>query len=128
MSKLKFGKVQLSIMKVLWGKKCATAWEITEAMNRLSRRRVAHSSVQTHLRELEKNGAIGHDVDNRTFVFYPLVKQENVVQHAFQDFVEQIFSGSATGLVSYIVENKYVSPEELKKIRDMLDNAEKDNT
>jgi BlaI family transcriptional regulator, penicillinase repressor len=66
----RLGKVQLQIMGVLWARGQATAREITEALCRKAP--IAHSTVQTLLRDLEEKGAVTHDVQGRTFVFRPL--------------------------------------------------------
>ena len=78
MTDYSFGRVQLKIMHVLWKKKRANAREITDALNEVEP--IAHSTVQTLLRTLEKKGAIDHELDDRTFIFYPLVKNEKVVE------------------------------------------------
>ena len=123
MSSLRFGKVQLRIMQVLWEKGRANAREITDALNKIEP--IAHSTVQTLLRKLEQKGAVAHDIDYRTFIFYPLVKAEKVTQSALRDFVDRLFAGSTGGLVSYLIKNEYISPEELGKIRELIDQKEK---
>jgi len=90
MTGMKFGKVQLKIMNVLWQKKRSTAVEITTEINKTGYY-IAHSTVQTHMRALEKKGAVGHDMDDRTFIFYPLVDTDNVARHAVSDMVDTIF-------------------------------------
>ena len=123
MSSLRFGRVQLRIMQVLWEKGRANAREITDALNKV--KPIAHSTVQTLLRKIEAKGAIDHDIDDRTFIFYPLVKSEKVTQNALRDFVDRIFAGSPGGLVSYLIKNENISPEELKKIRELINEKEK---
>ena len=92
MSSLRFGRVQLRIMQVLWEKGRANAREITDALNKIEP--IAHSTVQTLLRKLEAKGSVDHDIDHRTFIFYPLVKAEKVTQNALREFVDRIFAGS----------------------------------
>jgi len=127
MTGMKFGKVQLKIMNVLWQKKRSTAVEITTEINKTGYY-IAHSTVQTHMRALEKKGAVGHDMDDRTFIFYPLVDTDNVARHAVSDMVDTIFSGSAEALVSYIIRNRYLSPNERKKIQILLEKPVRDST
>ena len=122
MSEMRFGRVQFRIMQVLWDKGRANAREITAALNKIEP--IAHSTVQTLLRKLEQKGAVDHDIDDRTFIFFPLVRSDKVTQHAFRDFVDKIFAGSTGGLVSYLIKNEYISPDELGKIRELLDEKE----
>ena len=123
MKKFKFGRVQMRIMQVLWKKKRANAREITEALNEYEP--IAHSTVQTLLRTLEKKSAIDHDIDERTFIFYPLVKNEKVIKDELGNFINHIFSGSAGCMVSHLVKNQYISPEELRKISKLFEDKRK---
>ncbi len=116
---MRFGRVQLRIMQVLWEKERANAREITLALNKIEP--IAHSTVQTLLRKLEQKKAVDHDVEERTFIFYPIVRSDQVTHHAFRDFVDRIFAGSTGGLVSYLIKNEYISPDELGEVRALLD-------
>jgi len=114
-----FGRVQMRIMQVLWKKKRATAREITDALNEFEP--ISHSTVQTLIRTLEVKKAISHDVEQtRTFVFYPLVKNESVTQNALNEFVNRMFNGSMEGLVSYLVRSENLPPEEMKRVADIF--------
>ena len=122
MSSLRFGKVQMRIMQVLWNKKRANAREITDELNKIEP--IAHSTVQTLLRKLEAKEAVDHEIDNRTFIFYPLVKAEKVTQSALREFVDRIFAGSPSGLVSYLIKHEKISKEDMQKIRQLIKEKE----
>jgi len=113
----------MRIMQVLWKKKRASAREITEALNEFEP--IAHSTVQTLLRTLEKKSAIDHDIDQRTFIFYPLVKNEKVIKDELGNFINHMFEGSAGSMVSNLVKNQYISPEELRKISKLFEDKRK---
>lgn len=115
----RLGRVQLRIVQVLWQRGRANAREITEALSR--EEPIAHSTVQTLLRKLEAKGAVGHDVEDRTFVFYPLVQEDCVKRGATRELVDRVFGGSTAGLVAYLLEDERVSRNELARIREMID-------
>ena len=119
----RFGRVQLMIMQVLWEKGRANARQITEALN-LSEP-IAHSTVQTLLRKLEAKGAVDHQVEERTFVFHPLVQEDPVKRGATRELIERVFAGSPSGLVSYLLENERVPDGELERIRQLIDRKRK---
>ena len=118
MSSLRFGPVQLKIMQVIWEKGRANAREITDALNKIEP--IAHSTVQTLLRKLEQKGAVDHDIDDRTFIFYTLVDAEKVKRNGLRDLIDRMFAGSPEGLVSHLIKYEKFSPEELKKIRKLI--------
>src|SRR6478672_3017844 len=92
----RLGRLQLEIMKILWRRGEATAREITEELAK--ERPVAHSTVQTLLRKLEAKGAVAHTALDRTFVFKPLARQDEVAESAARDLLERVFHGSVAGL------------------------------
>jgi predicted transcriptional regulator len=123
MAEIQLGRMQLRMMQVIWRAGRCTAREITDAMN--AEEPTAHSTVQTLLRTLEDKGAVAHEVEGRTFIFYPLVKEDEVQQDATEDLVERVFGGSAENLVSYLLKSRKVSRRELDEIRRMIDTERK---
>ncbi len=115
---VRLGRVQLRIMQVLWERKRATAREITDAMN--AETPIAHSTVQTLLRNLEAKRAVAHEIDGRTFVFFPTVREEQVASSATRDLLDRVFDGRVSSLVSYLLKNEKVSADELKELRRLI--------
>ena len=120
---VRLGRVQLRIMQVLWEKRRATAKEITDALN--ADEPTTHSTVQTLLRGLEAKHAIGHQVEGRTFIFFPLIKEGQIAHSVTRELLDRVFGGSVSGLVSYLLKNEAVSPDELKAIRKLINEQTK---
>jgi BlaI family penicillinase repressor len=118
MQKLEIGKGQMKVLRVLWERKRATAQEITDILNKAEP--IKFSTVSTFLRTLVHKGVAGYDIDQRTYIYYPLVKEESIANHAVKDLIDHVFAGSMEGLVSFILKKKYISPEELAKIQEKL--------
>ena len=122
MSHIRFGRMQHRIMEILWGRRKASAREITEALNQ--DQPVAHSTVQTLLRKLEKKGAIDHTAQDRTFVFFPVVEQHKARRSATQEFLDRVFGGSAAGLVAHLLEHEKIPRKELEQIKKLIGEKE----
>lgn len=118
MTATQLGRVQLLIMQVLWDKGRATAREITAAIN--ASEPIAHSTVQTLLRGLEEKSSVSHQVKGRTFVFCPLVKEDEFKQSVTRDLVERVFSGSPGTLVAHLLKHENVSRKEIDEIRKLI--------
>jgi BlaI family transcriptional regulator, penicillinase repressor len=123
MKESRLGRAQMRIMQVLWDRKRATANEITAAVNEIEP--VKHSTVQTFLRVLVKKKLVAFDVVDRTFVYYPLAESDHVTKNAVRTFIDTVFSGSLEGMIAYVIKNADASPEQLEKIRKLLENGEK---
>jgi BlaI family penicillinase repressor len=123
MTSTQLGRVQLLIMQVLWERGRATAREITDTIN--ASEPIAHSTVQTLLRGLEEKGSVNHEADDRTFVFFPLVKEHEFKQSATRDLVERVFGGSVGNLVAHLLKNEKVSRHEIDEIRKLIEQRRK---
>ena len=117
------GAEQRRIMQVLWDRGQATAQQITEALNAdASRERpVAHSTVQTLLRQLEKKGAATHRREGRVFVFEALIAERDATERATRRVVDEVFHGSAARLVSFLIEHEQIDEDELRAIRRLIE-------
>lgn len=118
MTSTQLGRVQLLIMQVLWDKGRATARQITDAINQ--QEPIAHSTVQTLLRGLEDKGAVAHEAEGRTFVFFALVEEDGFKQSATTDLLERVFGGDAATLVAHLLKSDKVSQEEISEIRKLI--------
>ena len=115
----RLGKVQLEIMRILWRRGRATAREVTEEMGQTQR--VAHSTVQTLLRQLQAKGAVTYDVEDRTFVYRPLYQQSEVTETATRDLLARLFNGSVYSLMAHLLKHEEVSDEDLARLRELID-------
>ena len=122
----KLGRVQLQIMQVLWQRGRATARVITDDLNRLENSKpIAHSTVQTLLRKMEAKGAITHRNVDRIFIFEPVHEKSEVTNGAVSDLLARLFDRSISGLVAHLVKQEKISPEELGRLRQIIDEAAK---
>ena len=118
MSIPRLGHLQHRIMQILWQHGRATAREITDALNQTGF--VAHSTVQTLLRQLERKGAAAHKAQDRTFVYYPLAEENKITRSTIQELVDRVFGGSATSLVAYLLKQEQIPATELGQIRKLI--------
>ena len=119
---MKLGKVQLEILQVLWRLGRATAREVTDEMSR--ERPISHSTVQTLLRQMEAKGAVRHEVGERAFVFVPVPEESEVASNATRDLLGRVFGGSVPGLVAHLLRHERIAPDEMRRIKAMIEEAE----
>lgn len=122
MANIHFGRMQQRIMQILWSRGKAHARDITDVLNKDEP--VAHSTVQTLLRQLEKKGAVTHTLEDRTFVFRPVVDEHKARRSATRELIERVFGGSVTGLVAHLLENEKIPRKELEQIRKLVEEKE----
>ena len=126
----RLGRVQLQIMQTLWQRGPLTARQITDEISRLdsAARPLAHSTIQTLLRKMEAKGAITHEASpgdaRAAFVFRPLHAQADVTATVARDLLARVFDGSVSGLVAHLLKHERVSPDELARLRRLIDEAD----
>ncbi len=124
MDEMQLGRMQFRIMQVLWDRGRANAREITEALN--ASEPVAHSTVQTLLRQLEAKGAVSHEAEERTFVFTPLLKEDKVKRTATRELLDRVFGGNVGSLVAHLLKQERLTQAELEVLHRLIDQQRTD--
>jgi BlaI family transcriptional regulator, penicillinase repressor len=112
-----FTERELDVMAILWDRGPST---VAEVRARLSDD-LAHNTVLTVLTVLESKGYVAHTEEGKAHRFRALVKQEIAGAKATSRLVEKMFGGSTERLLTHLVNERNVSPEELRRLRRLLD-------
>ena len=120
MSDPTFTDRELDIMSILWRQGGATVAEVRDLLPDS----LAYTSVLSALQTLEEKGYVGHDTEGRAYRYYPLVAVEEAGESALGRVLEKIFHGSAESLLAQLVSDRTIPPEELKRMRQMLEELE----
>ncbi len=118
----RLGKEQYRILQALWQRGPCTARQITEELSRAAP--VTHSTVQTLLRQLEAKDAVAHEVEDRTFIYRPLLQPSEVTSTPLHELLVRVYQGSVYNLMSHLLKQEDLSPEELARLRRLLDEEE----
>jgi predicted transcriptional regulator len=114
-------EAELRIMQVLWQKGPATVQQILDAHP--GRPALAYNTILTTIRILERKGYVEHAKDGRAHVYTPLVAQEDATRSEIRHLVSRFFRNSHEDLVLNILEDRGMDPEELARLRRMLERA-----
>lgn len=125
MGKTALGDLQHAIMQILWDRGEATVNDVYRKI--LPERGLALTTVATMLRKMEIKGVVAHRVEGRQFVYSPAVTQDKVKRSMVRELVDRIFDGDPAALVTHLVEDREIDPDELKDIASELALAEKRN-
>ena len=113
-------EVELELMEVLWEKGEATVSEIVEA---LPEERLAYSSVLTMMRILEHKGYVSHEKEGRAFVYRPVVDRRQAQKSVLGYLLRRFFNDSPELLVVNLLEDEKISPTEVKRLKEMIENS-----
>lgn len=118
-------RFELQLMDVLWRMGEGSVREVQEALPEKSR--PAYTTVQTMLNRLEEKGALRRTRKiGNAFLFAPTLERRKAHQRLIDDFLE-MFGGSATPLVSHLVESGKLSLEDVRAIEERLGRGEEES-
>ena len=113
---------ELRVMKVLWQKGSGTVQQVLDSID--ERPALAYNSVLTTIRILERKGYLAHSKEGRAHVYSPLVRQQDATRTEIRHLVNRFFRNSHEDLVLNILEDQGIQPEELDRLRKMLDRGD----
>ena len=120
---LTFTKRELDVMAILWDLGSAT---VTEVRDRLDDD-LAYTTVLTVLRTLEAKGYVDHRVAGKAHRYAPTVARSAAGKSALRRLTDTVFSGSPERLLTQLVSGRRLSADELKRMRQLLDQRLKDS-
>ncbi|HUE95018.1 MAG TPA: BlaI/MecI/CopY family transcriptional regulator [Longimicrobiaceae bacterium] len=111
---IRLTRAELQIMDLLWGMNEASIREIQERIPEGSR--PAYTTVQTLMTRLEEKGAVRRTRKiGNAFLYEPLLTRKTTVQRVVDDVID-LLGGSATPLVSHMIESGQLTLDDLKAL------------
>ena len=108
---------ELDVMSVLWQQGTGTVSDVAAGLED----ELAYSTVLTMLRTLETKGHVRHEQEGKAYRYIPVTQPEDFGERALGRVLDKIFHGSREMLVTRLVADESVSPDELRRIRELLD-------
>jgi len=113
---------ELAILGVLWEKGAATVREVHEALHEDTE--TGYTTTLKLMQIMVEKGLLVREDDGRRHIYRPALSEERTQKQLVQDLLDRVFAGSAEKLVMRALSARKVSPKELKRIREMLDEIE----
>jgi len=114
---ISFTDRELDVMGVLWDRGTATVAEVRDALPD----ELAYTTVLTVLRTLEEKGFVDHVEEGKAHRYRPLVARDKAGRSALKRLVRKVFRGSPEMLLTQLVSDRKLTPQELKRMRRLLD-------
>lgn len=113
---------ELAILRILWDQGPSTVRQVNEAMNQ--DRDTGYTTTLKLMQIMTEKGLLIRDESQWKHVYRPAATEEKTQKQLVRDLLERAFSGSAEKLVMRALSAKKVSPDQLARIRRMLDEFE----
>jgi BlaI family penicillinase repressor len=106
-------------MKILWANQPLTANEVIEKIEGITSWKP--KTVKTLLGRLVKKNAISFNKDGRSYVYYPLVAEDEYIRAESKSFLEKVFSGAINVMFTKFLEEEELTLEEIEELKCILD-------
>ena len=116
MSEPAFTQRELDIMSILWRLGPATVAEVRDELSD----DLAYTSVLSALQTLEEKGYVDHQAEGRAYRYRPLIAADAAGGSALTRVLDKIFHGSAEQLLAQLVSERQIAPDELRRMRKLL--------
>jgi BlaI family transcriptional regulator, penicillinase repressor len=118
--------VELAILRVIWSREACTVREVHDALR--AERDTGYTSTLKMMQVMCEKGLLKREDSQRPQVYRPAIPQEQTQKKIVRDLVKTVFGGSARKLVMQAVQSHKISRQELKEIRNLLDQLEEGQT
>jgi BlaI family transcriptional regulator, penicillinase repressor len=122
----KLTPAEFEIMNAVWDSGELTMTEIMDKVNASLRRNLRRSTFQVQVSRLEGKGWLIHREESNKFFFKATAPRQKASAAIAVDIGERIFGGSCTELVKAFFSKSKVSPEEIKRLRELIDRYEEE--
>lgn len=113
---------ELGILQVLWRIGPATVRQVHEE---LGGRGEGYTTVLKLLQIMHQKGLVSRDESQRAHVYEAAVSKDEAQQRMLGDLVQRLFEGSREQLVLQALGGGRTTPEELARIRALLDELDR---
>ncbi len=113
---------ELEVLKGLWDLGDATVRDLQEYLQKRGRS-WAYTTVQTLLNRLQRKRLVTSDKSGRAHVFRTAVSRDELLSEQLGDLAHRVGGGAVPLMVS-LVQGMRFSPEEIRQLRELVDDLE----
>ena len=110
---------ELQILRILWKQGPSTVREINEVLNQ--EREVGYTTTLKLMQIMHDKGQLSRTKSGKTHIYTALLTEQDTQKQLVDKLKDSLFQGSALKLVMQALGDKSTSADELKQIRDYLD-------
>ena len=113
---------ELEILQLLWEYGPMTVREINDKLNLV--RKVGYTTSLKMMQIMTDKGLLSRDTDERSHVYSPLLRSEDVQSTMLDHVLKTVFKGNRSRLVLQALGKNDASPEELKELKTWIKKLE----
>ena len=119
-------EAELRLMKILWRRGESAVSDLVAELP--EGEALAYNSVLTTIRILEQKGYVEHRQEGRAFVYRPCVAEQEASRSEVRHVLSRFFGNSRERLLLSLLDDSEITPEELQRLKDAIEDAAKDDS
>jgi predicted transcriptional regulator len=118
-------KAELEILTILWEHGPLPVRVVMQEINKI--RELNYTATLKLMQLMVDKGILKRDERKMQHVYHVVEEEKKTKAHLLDKFLDTLYKGSASSLVTQLVGNKKTTKEELAKMRALLEEAERKN-
>ena len=111
-------KTEERVMQIIWKLKTCFVKDIIDAIT--DDPKPPYNTISSVVRILEKKEYVGYKAYGKTYEYYPLITKATYRKETLKKIMSGYFDNSAESLFSFMLKEKQLSQEDMKKIKDII--------
>jgi len=121
---MRISAAESQVMEALWRRGALTNDDLIAELG--PKHQWGAATVKTLITRLLKKKAIRSERGDGRQLYSPLIERADYVQAESQNLLDRLFDGRLTPLVSHFAEHRKLKPEEIKRLRKLLEDLDDD--
>jgi BlaI family penicillinase repressor len=114
------------VMRIVWAKYPMTGNQIIAELDATDLD-WHPKTVRTLLARLVRKKALSYQAEGRSYVYSPLVSEQECVAVVSDSFVDRVFGGSLRPMLAHFVETQKITQADLAELRELLEQQSKNS-
>lgn len=121
---LSISESEWQVMKVIWEESPKTLQDI---LVKLKHTEWSTTTIQTYLSRLVKKGALTTERQGKGYLYFPAISESECQSAESKTFLNRIYDGSLSRMVTGFVKSGNLSKDELQEIKELIEEQERKN-
>ena len=113
-------ELQQAIIDFVWTRGPVSAEQIREGL--APKHVLKDSTVRTLLRRLEERGLLTHTAEGKVFIYSAAMQPRTVAARSVRQIIERFWSGSADQFLAGMVDEKILTPAQIRRLAEKIKN------
>ncbi|RRJ64052.1 BlaI/MecI/CopY family transcriptional regulator [Paenibacillus oralis] len=115
----RISEAEWEVMKVFWQSSPASANDVIEALS--DDKDWKPATVKTLINRLLKKKALGFHKEGKTYLYSPLVTEEECIKAESESFLKRLYGGALKPMFVQFLKEEKLTEEEIKELKQILD-------